>query len=437
MKEGDRRVCLSCEVRGDHEVCGRMLPMDANWIHVNCLLWSGNVSIHGHLIEQMPSQNVAGYLNAAAAGLTSAGSFASSTSSSSSSVLVSSSSATSTWATAKAARAPVCAWCARDKGGMLIKCSHDSCQSNDGYHFECAHRAGCRFCFDARDAIYSIYCPAHTRHADTSATFDANSMHTSLIVDVGDEAYRRRHPAPRFAIVDADDQPPAPAPPLPVLPPPPASSKRTNFAAAAATSTTTTTTTPTAAVKTTHDIGGPYLLVGSLYVEKLGEIEAACDFGDYVCPVGYTCTRLYWSTHEIGKKCLYTCRVRFAGDYATLSAYNNNNKSNVKSSLPSSLLTTHTVECNVHTIATTPTAKLVSREEEEITSTLTQPAPTAAASLLSDGAAVVDLSMMHNQQEQQQQQQQQHSDEMQEENMTIVDEQTEKELVAEEATMLR
>ena len=247
----DTRLCLLCSLRGDHAVCGRLLSMDASWVHVNCLLWSGDAYMNGNLIEPCSSSSA-----------------------------VSSASPQANASLTDASTKSLCSLCGQEGGGggSLIPCNNDSCQLV-GYHFNCAHEAGCRFCLDANTGTYSMYCRKHStfkgkQQAANEEEFD-KSMLTSLIVNVQNETYRSKHPRPRFAIEDNDNK------------------KHSSLSRGR----------------------GPFLLVGSLCVEKLGEIEsAACDFGDYVCPVGYTCTRLYWSTHEIGKKCLYTCRVRFAGD---------------------------------------------------------------------------------------------------------------------------
>jgi hypothetical protein len=50
------RECITCRIVGDHNICGRLLPLETNWIHVNCLLWSNDALTQGHLIKQV--QNV-------------------------------------------------------------------------------------------------------------------------------------------------------------------------------------------------------------------------------------------------------------------------------------------------------------------------------------------------------------------------------------------
>jgi hypothetical protein len=41
----DSRDCFTCHLEGDHAICGRLLPFDSYWVHVNCLLWSEDVTI--------------------------------------------------------------------------------------------------------------------------------------------------------------------------------------------------------------------------------------------------------------------------------------------------------------------------------------------------------------------------------------------------------
>ena len=51
--EGDIRECAICRILGDHDICGRLLPFETNWIHINCLLWSNEVLTEGHVIKQL------------------------------------------------------------------------------------------------------------------------------------------------------------------------------------------------------------------------------------------------------------------------------------------------------------------------------------------------------------------------------------------------
>lgn len=49
----DTRECVSCRGVGDHAVCGRLLPLDTNWIHVNCLLCVEGVSIDEFVVQDL------------------------------------------------------------------------------------------------------------------------------------------------------------------------------------------------------------------------------------------------------------------------------------------------------------------------------------------------------------------------------------------------
>lgn len=70
-------------------------------------------------------------------------------------------------------------------------------------------------------------------------------------------------------------------------------------------------------------------MIGSLQVENLGDLETISDYKDYLCPVNYECTRLFWSTNDLGKKCLYKCRILLLSDYKKeLESKSNNQEEN-------------------------------------------------------------------------------------------------------------
>jgi hypothetical protein len=51
---GDTRDCFTCE--GDSGVCGRLLPFDSYWVHINCLLWSEDITVlNEHMIDPIES----------------------------------------------------------------------------------------------------------------------------------------------------------------------------------------------------------------------------------------------------------------------------------------------------------------------------------------------------------------------------------------------
>jgi hypothetical protein len=49
----DTRKCYLCQLNGDHNKCGRLISFDLNWIHLNCLLWSQDITTNDHIIEQI------------------------------------------------------------------------------------------------------------------------------------------------------------------------------------------------------------------------------------------------------------------------------------------------------------------------------------------------------------------------------------------------
>ncbi|XP_078675926.1 histone-lysine N-methyltransferase 2A-like isoform X1 [Branchiostoma floridae x Branchiostoma belcheri] len=51
------------------------------------------------------------------------------------------------------------------------------------------------------------------------------------------------------------------------------------------------------------------VLAGSMTVESLGELNDLSDTKDALLPVGFVCTRVYWSTYDARRRCIYTCRI--------------------------------------------------------------------------------------------------------------------------------
>jgi hypothetical protein len=54
---------------------------------------------------------------------------------------------------------------------------------------------------------------------------------------------------------------------------------------------------------------GPYFLIGSLRINNLGELDTLSDNSECLFPINYACSRIYWSTTDIGKKVSYKCRI--------------------------------------------------------------------------------------------------------------------------------
>lgn len=53
LSRTETRECVSCRLVGDHSICGRLLPLDTNWIHANCLLCTEGVSIDDYVVQDL------------------------------------------------------------------------------------------------------------------------------------------------------------------------------------------------------------------------------------------------------------------------------------------------------------------------------------------------------------------------------------------------
>ncbi|KAJ3609396.1 hypothetical protein NHX12_023919 [Muraenolepis orangiensis] len=51
------------------------------------------------------------------------------------------------------------------------------------------------------------------------------------------------------------------------------------------------------------------MTIGSLQIQKLGVLSELSSNGKLLYPIGYQCSRLYWSTVDPRRRCKYTCRV--------------------------------------------------------------------------------------------------------------------------------
>ncbi len=213
----DDRQCIACRIIGDHSICGRLLPMETVWIHINCLLWSTEVFSQSHLIEQVQS-----ILNKP--------------------------------------KPQYCTVCLKE--GATLKCNGKSCDLF--YHFNCAYLSNCYLTTshnqNTDQTRYFMYCPSHSDESTKQDTFDIKS---SLIIDLNDEMYRKKRFYPLFSIRHQEY---------------------------------------------------PHFLIGSLQVNKMGDVDTISDYKEFVCPIDYTCNRLYWSTKDIGKKVLYTCKVKYLSE---------------------------------------------------------------------------------------------------------------------------
>lgn len=229
VKEDARECCL-CHGLGDHELCGRLLPFDSQWIHVNCLLCSDGVQIdeYTHSIQQLPT-----YL-------------------------------TANPATNK--QKNLCAYCQRD--GATLSCQHSSC--TEQYHLRCVY--DCAKCYlshkpppnvnvkqHPKSTFVYFHCKSHTTANMNSSSNEpiqqylAKIKHQRLAVDLKDELNRKAR-----LMVKASS---------------------------------------------------PRVQNGSFQLVALGDLDTTCDFKDYLAPLKYTCTRLFWSTRHLNRKVTYTCRI--------------------------------------------------------------------------------------------------------------------------------
>lgn len=139
-----------------------------------------------------------------------------------------------------------CDYC--DQSGATVGCCLDSCQSN--YHFMCARIEGCVFQQDRK-----VYC---CRHRDL--------VSTKLVTGTEFEV-------PRRVYVDFDGI-----------------NLRKKFL-------------------TGLEPESVNMTIGSLQIQKLGVLTELSSSGRSLYPMGYQCSRLYWSTVDPRRRCKYTCKV--------------------------------------------------------------------------------------------------------------------------------
>ncbi|XP_061183956.1 histone-lysine N-methyltransferase 2A-like [Saccostrea echinata] len=51
------------------------------------------------------------------------------------------------------------------------------------------------------------------------------------------------------------------------------------------------------------------VIIGSCTVEELGRLSPISDTKDLLFPIEFSCTRVFWSTQDIRKRCVYTCQI--------------------------------------------------------------------------------------------------------------------------------
>ncbi|XP_013929455.1 PREDICTED: histone-lysine N-methyltransferase 2A-like isoform X2 [Thamnophis sirtalis] len=52
-----------------------------------------------------------------------------------------------------------------------------------------------------------------------------------------------------------------------------------------------------------------HVMIGSMSIDCLGILNDLSDCEDKLFPVGYQCSRVYWSTTDARKRCVYTCKI--------------------------------------------------------------------------------------------------------------------------------
>lgn len=181
----------------------------------------------------------------------------------------------------------VCAECARE-GGSLLTCMNSSCGLS--YHVSCAKQAGC----------YVGEKPLVTGDQQTTAPINKKSTGSNKpltpnfyfycashrrVGGVGEEPVAWEKRCLTRLVVDPDELR--------------EEMSRRKIALA----------------QFPKHAACPRLHIGSLAVDKLGELETMSDYKTYLCPIGFSATRLFWSTKEIGRKCLYTCRIYSANQF--------------------------------------------------------------------------------------------------------------------------
>ncbi|XP_069750876.1 histone-lysine N-methyltransferase 2A isoform X4 [Narcine bancroftii] len=134
------------------------------------------------------------------------------------------------------------------KAGATVGCCLTSCQSN--YHFMCARAKNCVFLDDKK-----VYCQ---RHKDL--------VKGETVAEDGFEVLRR-------IFVDFEDI-----------------TLRRKFL-------------------TGLEPESIHMMIGSMTIDSLGILNDLSDCEAKLFPIGYQCSRVYWSTTDARKRCVYTCKI--------------------------------------------------------------------------------------------------------------------------------
>ncbi|XP_015417987.1 PREDICTED: histone-lysine N-methyltransferase 2A isoform X4 [Myotis davidii] len=139
-----------------------------------------------------------------------------------------------------------CEFC--QKPGATVGCCLTSCTSN--YHFMCSRAKNCVFLDDKK-----VYCQ---RHRDT--------IKGEVVPENGFEVFRR-------VFVDFEGI-----------------SLRRKFLSGL-------------------EPENIHMMIGSMTIDCLGILNDLSDCEDKLFPIGYQCSRVYWSTTDARKRCVYTCKI--------------------------------------------------------------------------------------------------------------------------------
>uniref|UniRef100_A0A3Q3J4C7 Histone-lysine N-methyltransferase n=1 Tax=Monopterus albus TaxID=43700 RepID=A0A3Q3J4C7_MONAL len=132
------------------------------------------------------------------------------------------------------------------KPGATVSCCLTSCTSN--YHFMCARQCHCVFLEDKK-----IYCPKH-RNLIKGEVVSEFEVTRRVLVDLEGMSLRRKW-------------------------------------------------------LTGLEPENVHMMIGSMTIDCLGILTELSDSKRKLFPVGYQCSRVYWSTLDARKRCVYTCRI--------------------------------------------------------------------------------------------------------------------------------
>ncbi|XP_076592184.1 histone-lysine N-methyltransferase 2A isoform X6 [Chaetodon auriga] len=132
------------------------------------------------------------------------------------------------------------------KPGATVGCCLTSCTSN--YHFMCARQCHCVFLEDKK-----VYCPKH-RDLIKGEVVSGFEVTRRILVDLEGISLRRKW----LAGLEPENV---------------------------------------------------HMMIGSMTIDCLGILTELSDCKRKLFPVGYQCSRVYWSTLDARKRCVYTCRI--------------------------------------------------------------------------------------------------------------------------------